>query len=541
MIDLTILLIILPLAAALPAFVEKVFPKVALSRPSAIASLTVSLVLLFFLLPEVYEGKEYMYPLGGWRGEVAIVLKMDGIAWVGSLMVIILSLASLLYAWPDKRFTPLFWFFSMIMVAGMQGVVLTHDIFNMFVFLEIIGIAVYILIAFFSRKHSLVASFKYMILSSVAMSFFLLGVLMLYRHTGSFSLAEIAVRLKELNPSGYPISVALGCLVVGLGVRVAFIPFHTWLPDAHTKAPHPISSILSGIVLKVAFIALWRILWMFGRNAFSMVFFWIGGGTALLAVIWALAQTDMKRLLAFHSVSQMGYIVASFGAGTAVSVSASLYHAFSHALFKGLLFLAIGVVMNMTGERHIDRLGGLWRAHIGLFITFLVGAASIAGFPPFNGFISKKLILSGVKYSAAVYYMIWLTGIGTVASFIKLSGVFRGGKGFSVERRSLKGLKYFSLSLLSVLCLATGLFPGFWFGGIYRMIYRSLPEVSFKFYTAENLLDFLVVFALGFVLYLGIKSRWGKSVTEFIRGIRVDFHTSLLLLVAGFLGLSVLL
>ena len=178
----------------------------------------------------------------------------------------------------------------------------------------------------------------------------------------------------------------------------------------------PLLRILSllcfrGLVIKISFLSIWRLLAVFDMPALRHLFIWLGSGTALVAVFWALCQIDCKKLLAWHSISQMGYILTAFGAGHKLSSIASLYHLMNHALFKSLLFLCIGSVIGMTGKRNIKHLGRLGHRVPFLMILFFVGAFSIMGLPPFNGFISKKLIETGVKNYPVVSSALWLTGL----------------------------------------------------------------------------------------------------------------------------------
>jgi multicomponent Na+:H+ antiporter subunit D len=275
------------------------------------------------------------------------------------------------------------------------------------------------------------ASLKYLILSSVGIIFFLLGVFLVYRHFGTLSLLAVQERIVRGNDGdNLVVRLALVALVVGIGVRTAFIPFHTWLPEAHAYAPHPVSAILSGVLIKVSFFAMVRILAVFAATYLMPTLMWIGGITAVTAVIWALAQTDAKRLLAYHSISQMGYVLAAFGAVGALSLPAAFYHAMNHAFFKSLLFLAVGTVIHMQHERNLFRIAPVGRRFPLLAILYGVGALSIAGIPPFNGYVSKQIVtyaVEGNSGSAAagtgVSIMLSIAAIGTVASFLKLSRI----------------------------------------------------------------------------------------------------------------------
>jgi multicomponent Na+:H+ antiporter subunit D len=270
-----------------------------------------------------------------------------------------------------------------------------------------------------------VASFKYLMLSSVGILFFLFGVFLVYRDVGVLSIAAVSSAIRASPALGDlpAMHLALAAICVGIGVRTAFVPFHTWLPEAHAYAPTPVSALLSGALIKISIFAMMRILRAFSGAYLNELLLWIGGATAVLAVVVALAQSDAKRLLAYHSVSQMGYVLAAFAAAGGLSTAASMAHAISHALFKSLLFLTVGAAVELTGNRNLYRMEPLGRRTPLLAIFYLVGALSIAGLPPFNGYVSKALVLESVSGSP-VYVLLWITGAATIASFIKLSRIF---------------------------------------------------------------------------------------------------------------------
>jgi multicomponent Na+:H+ antiporter subunit D len=331
--------------------------------------------------------------------------------------------------------------------------------------------------------------------------------------------------------------------MTGIGVRAAFLPFHIWLPEAHAYAPHPVSALLSGLVIKISFLAIWRIVQMLDLVSIQRLLLWIGAATALGGVMWALAQTDSKQLLAWHSISQIGYIVASFGAGTPLALVASYAHILNHALFKSLLFLSIGGVIHVTGERNLKRLGNLASVLPLLAILFLVGACSIAGIPPFNGFISKKLILASLKTSPPIYAALWIAGVGTVASFVKLSAIFRNtpqGKAAGELTTSLPRLAYVPLTLLGALCVGTGIWGRAVIAWMFGLLFGTPPPYLSAFYSLSSLINTALTVALGIALYRGIRHKTGQRITDTLRSLHLSLNASLLLLVAGFVLLSLL-
>ena len=540
-----ILLVVAPLfAAGTTLFLRRH------ARWASLAALLLCGGLLSLLFPVVVTGSRLYYGLGDWPALIRISLIMDGLAWICGFTVVLISFAVLLYIFGDSAYSSSFHFFFLMMVASMLGLILTEDIFNMFVFMEILGFCSFVLIAYQKKPQALVASFNYMLLSSLGIAFFLVGVFLVYGTTGTLSLTEAGIRIAAFPETARPVNLAVVCLVAGIGVRLAIMPFHTWLPRAHAYAPHPVSALLSGVMIKVSFVSLWRILELFGSWDRGPLFVWIGAVTAAAGVVLALIQTDVKKLLAFHSVSQMGYIVAAFGAGTSVSLVASCYHLVNHALFKSLLFLCVGTVIAATKERDIRKLGRLGTRLPWVFLPFAAAAFSIAGLPPFNGYISKQLISAGLGGNPA-YILIWLTGLGTAASFMKLSGIFRPTKKVlsdTVERPAAPSPGvYPPLFLLGALCLSLGIFPGFWTGLISSLLAPSLPpgvdglvtpEILSALYSLPPLGGTALMLILASVVFLGITSVRGSRAAGSAARLRLGLRGSLLLFLAGFTALS---
>jgi len=547
--NLAVFLILVPLIASFFSLLSKHFPRLRMAEIASFAGIVLCLIFLGLLSYPIFQGKIINYPVGGWQEPLGINLYMNGLAWCTSVIGMVIALLALIFARGEGNYKYHFYFFFLVLIAGMEGVILTGDIFNMFVFFEMLSIASYVLIAYSKKAKSIMASFNYLLISSLGMGFFLLGIFIFYQQTGTLSLHTIAHLIVQANPSSATLNLGLICLVVGIGIKAAFIPLHTWLPDAHAFAPHPVSAILSGVMIKVSFLAIWRILRVSQAIDLQQMLLWIGAFSAFLAVIWAMAQTDSKKLLAYHSISQMGFIIASFGVATSFSLTASFYHLLNHSLFKTLLFLSIGCVIYNTGERNIQKLNNLGQKMPFVFLTFLVGAVSISGIPPFNGYASKTLISTSLAGYPLAYFLIFLASIGTVASFIKLSQIFRKGKDngknqikkeSSVPKTHWKKLPVgmlISVSTLSILCLVTGILPHFWVKTLSKFITGEKLKTIPLIYSFSNLTNSLSVLGLGLVLYLFIRSWWGRKTLKYIRGLRLGLNNSLLLVVVGFLFL----
>jgi multicomponent Na+:H+ antiporter subunit D len=232
-------------------------------------------------------------------------------------------------------------------------------------------------------------------LSVVASAFVLAAIAVIFRMTGSLDFGAVASGLKELD-AGAVVGAASAFFLLGFGLKAALVPFHAWLPDAHPSAPAPISAVLSGLLIKVSGVyALTRVFFnVFGLTpALSSVLMVLGAVSIVAAAFLALGQKDMKRMLAYSSISQVGYVVLGIGLGTPLGIAGGLFHLFNHALAKGLLFLTSGSVQQATGTRDLDEMGGLAKRMPVTAAANLVGALSISGVPPLNGFWSKLIII----------------------------------------------------------------------------------------------------------------------------------------------------
>jgi multicomponent Na+:H+ antiporter subunit D len=393
---------------------------------------------------------------------------------LSTLLLIVINCVSLLVCiysvtymkgYTDK---PKYYGLLMLMITGMNGVVLTGDMFNMFVFLEIGGISSYALVAFGTEEEELEASFKYLVLGSIASSFVLLAIALIYSTAGTLNLADIAQTITEKGSNSVMIFAA-GLFIAGYGLKAAMVPFHAWLPDAHPSAPAPISAMLSGLLIKALGVyALIRIFYnVIGMNAaYSAILIVLGILSMVVGVILAVGQWDFKRLLAYHSISQMGYVMLGVGIGSPLALAGGLFHLLNHSMFKSLLFLCSGAVEYSTGTRQLKKLGGLWYRMPVTGATCSVASLSISGVPPFNGFWSKLLIIVGAVQAADrlgpwAYVLAAITVLVsflTLVSFVKVQRYVL----FGALPEKLKKVKEapatmcIALIVLAILCVGLG-------------------------------------------------------------------------------------
>jgi multicomponent Na+:H+ antiporter subunit D len=392
------------LFVAIPLVVAGILPLVGKVSKKVLPDILANGVLAALLALSVVQGRSLIsrgpdIETFTWLGEpLTLRLALDGFSLLMLVTIALVGLCITLYSvnymdhyGAKANFYALF----LVMLAGMNGLVLVTDLFQVYIFLEVAAVASYALVAFGLGHDELEASFKYLMLSAVASAFIVLGIALLFGATGALSFDAVALGLQSLDQK-YLAGICAAFFVFGFGLKAALVPFHAWLPDAHPSAPAPISAALSGLLIKVSGVyALARIfLNVFGLTpALSTVLMYLGVISMVTAALLALGQRDFKRMLAYSSISQIGYIILGIGLGTPLGILGGLFHLVNHALAKSLLFLNSGSVQMATGTRNLDEMGGLAKRMPVTAATTVVGSLSIAGVPPLNGFWSKLIIV----------------------------------------------------------------------------------------------------------------------------------------------------
>ncbi|MFA4842242.1 MAG: proton-conducting transporter membrane subunit [Candidatus Omnitrophota bacterium] len=407
-----------------------------------------------------------VYTIGGWKPPYGICLVLDGLS---VLMLVTVNLVAFLVCVYSvsymEKYTDRTKFFTLffLMLCGMNGLVVTGDLFNLFVFLEIASISSYALVAFGTEAEELEASFKYAIMGSVASSFIFIGIAFLYGFTSTLNMADMARVISE-KPQMWLVPFVSVLFLMGFGLKAALVPFHAWLPDAHSSAPASISAMLSGVLIKTLGIyAMIRIFFnIFGiTQALQSALMFLGALSMLVAVILALSQWDLKRLLAYHSISQVGYVVLGLGLGTPLGILGGLFHLFNHSVFKSLLFLNSGAIDYAVGTRDLKEMSGLRKKMPVTAATNFIASMSIAGIPPFNGFFSKLLIIFACIEKGYIGYALAAVAasILTLASFMKVQKfAFLGElKEKYAEVKEAPLAMQFSMVCLALVCIFGGL------------------------------------------------------------------------------------
>jgi len=463
--------ILLPLFVAIPlgaAFLNALFGK-KIKRFSDILSAIATFCLAGLSIYSVILFKEIgliVYKVGGWMPPMGIAMVMDGLTTFMLVTVNVIAFLVSIYAIDYmEKYTEKWNFYCLflLMIAGMNGVVISGDMFNLYVFLEIAAISSYALVAFGTEHEELEAAFKYAVMGTLASTFILLGIAFLYSFTSTLNMADISLELAKKGPS-HIVSFVSVLFIVGFGLKSAIVPFHAWLPDAHPSAPAPISAMLSGVLIKsLGVYALIRIFFsVLGATPEILgVLMVLGALSMIIGVCLALGQWDIKRLLAYHSISQIGYVVLGISLGTPLGILGGLFHLFNHSVFKSLLFLNSGAIVYSTGTRDLNSLGGLREKMPTTANTSLVASMSIAGIPPFNGFWSKLIIIVACIQAQHFVYAVWavLASILTLASFMKVQKYAFFGE-LKEKFLHVKEVPFFmklSMIILAVICLAGGL------------------------------------------------------------------------------------
>ena len=378
--------------------------------PLALLGVALSTGASAWALAEVLTNGTLHYDLGGWPPPVGIEYVVDLVAAFVALVVTSVSTLAIIATrrWADReagdRLGP-FYGLVMLLVAGLTGMVVTGDLFNLFVFLEISSLAAYALV-FMGGRAGMIAGFRYLILGSIGGSFYLLGVGFLYFTTGTLNMAETAEILAE-DSSARSVQAGAVFIFAGLGLKMALVPLHLWLPDAYTHAPSSVNSLIAPVMTKVGAYAMVRMFLRVFPDGYLKDEVPVADGLLVLGLIGivlgsvvAIAQTDIRRMLAYSSISQLGLIAVGIGLATPLGMVAALLHLMNHAVMKATLFLAAASVRLSTGLSAVDDLTGLGRRMPLTMAAFTLGVVSMIGIPPTAGFFSKWWVVqAGVESS----------------------------------------------------------------------------------------------------------------------------------------------
>ena len=427
---LPVLLVVVPLVAApIAALLNR--PR--LSWAVAVAATLWALYAALALLSQTMATGAIHYELGGWTAPYGIEYVVDAAnAWV---VVIVALIGALVTPYARKSVEqeitedriPLFYAAFILCLTGLLGIAVTGDVFNVFVFLEISSLSAYALIALGNDRRALTASFQYLIMGSVGATFIVIGIGLMYVMTGTLNMADLADRLPEVA-SSRTIPVAFTFLTVGITLKLALFPLHLWLPNAYTYAPSAVTAFIASTATKVAVYLLLRFFFTIFGATFSfdvMQLDRILMPLALIAIVTmslvAIYQENVKRLLAYSSVAQIGYMVLGISFASVLGLTAGILHLFNHALMKGALFMSMGCIMYRVGSVRLEQMNGLGRAMPWTMAAFVVGGLSLIGVPLTVGFVSKWYLVQ-----AALEQGMWpVAGVVLLGSLLALMYVWK--------------------------------------------------------------------------------------------------------------------
>ena len=405
--QLPVLQIVVPLLAApLCVLLRRRDWSWALALAAGWTSFGVSILLLARALREGV----IVYALGGWEPPWGIEYRVDAVNAFVLLLVSLIGAVVLLYAprslaaeLRDARGN-LFYGAYLLCLTGLLGMAVTGDVFNLFVFLEISSLSSYALIALGRDRRALSASFQYLIMGTVGATFFVIGIGLLYMMTGTLNMADLAGRLQPVMHTR-TVLAAFAFLTVGIGLKLALFPLHLWLPNAYAYAPSVVTALLAATATKVSVYVFLRFYYgifgadfAFGSLGVDTLLVPLGLAGVFVASLAAVFQDDLKRLLAWSSIAQVGYMVVGVGLGSATGLTATLVHLFNHAVTKGALFLAVGCPAARLGACGLDDLRGIGRRMPVTTAAVVLGGLSLIGVPLTAGFVSKwYLVLAALE------------------------------------------------------------------------------------------------------------------------------------------------
>ena len=388
------------------------------------------------LLAQVQAEGPISYALGGWAAPVGIEYRVDLVN--AFVLVIVTAIGAVVTPYAlksveqeiDAAKIPLFYAAFVLCLTGLLGIAVTGDVFNVFVFLEVSSLSAYALIALGQDRRALTAAYQYLIMGSIGATFIVIGIGMMYVMTGTLNMVDLSVLLAELGPNR-TVAVAFGFLSVGISLKLALFPLHFWLPNAYTYAPSAVTAFIASTATKVAVYMLLRFFFTVFGGVFSFDVMQLDRVLLPLALVAifsmslvAIFQANVKRMLAYSSVAQIGYMILGISMASVTGLTAGILHLFNHALIKGGLFMALGCVMYRVGSVEIEAMRGLAKKMPWTMAAFVAGGFSLIGLPFTVGFISKwYLILGALERDGWQWWLV--VGLVLTTSLMALVYIWR--------------------------------------------------------------------------------------------------------------------
>jgi len=428
--NLPVLLVIIPLIAAA---ICTVLPWK--HSPWALATFATfaSFLCICKIVVQIYAGSTIIYPMGGWLAPYGIEYRIDKLSAIFLLLISGVASFAIVYGMPAtqkevaENKQKFFYAIYLLCFSGLLGVLATNDIFNIYVFLEISSIATYALVAMGKDRRALVASFEYLILGTIGATFFLIAIGLVYSMTGSLNISDIAIKIRPVVNT-IPIKMACAFFTVGLALKIGIFPLHLWLTNSYTNAPTFVSSFLSGTTTKVGVYILIRITYgVFGHDfsyidlPLGQILILLGSVGILVASTAAILQNNVKRMLAYSSVAQIGYIILGIGMANVPGASGAIIQAIFHGVSKAAMFMAAGAIMLSVKGVRLEHFEGIGRRMPLTITAFIISGLSLVGIPGTAGFIAKWYLLQ-----AAIASGMWTVfAVIIISSLLTLTYVWK--------------------------------------------------------------------------------------------------------------------
>ncbi len=447
------------------------------------------------LMAGVLDGHHYIYELGGWAAPWGIEYIVDHVTAFVLLTINLVHLLAAVFCLSGNHCNaattrPAFFAAWLLCIAGLNGMVVTNDAFNLFVFLEISSLATYVLISCGRDHRALLAAYRYLIMGAVGATFILLSVGLLYMQTGTLNISDLADRIADRG-ADRTIIMALSFFVIGIGIKCAIFPLHDWLPNAYHYAPAPVTVLLSGTAAKVALYVLLRFLHDLFSADFSILAMpldWIliicGILGMLIPPLLALRESSLKRMFAWSSVGQVSYIVVGVSLGTTAGAAAALLHLFNHSIIKAMIFMAVAILVARTGTDRLKHLGSVAHHHRFVCYILLFGGLSLIGLPGTTGFVSKWALVTAIIDKGS-----WWLAIPVLAgSLVSAAYIWRiveilwanpAHPESGAQSTAIRFVEWFPLVLMTVIGLWFGL-NATWLTGVTELAAHSLvnPDIG---------------------------------------------------------------
>jgi multicomponent Na+:H+ antiporter subunit D len=474
-INLVIIPILIPLFTAILQLL--MLRNKAVQRYLSVAASAAVLVAVIYLYSEVQQNGIMVYRMGNWPAPFGIVLVADLLACFMLFLSALASLAMSTYAVFDigeKRERHAHFPVFQLLLMGINGAFLTGDIFNLFVMYEVLLIASYVLIAHGSEARQIRGALHYVLINLLGSTLFLIAIGLLYGITGTLNMADIAVQMQNADSDTASLLRGISMMLfVVFGVKTALVPLFFWMPDAYPQPPIATAGMFAAIMTKVGVYSIMRTFTLiFPGDEFTItVIKIVAVASMLIGVLGAIAQTNFRRLLSFHSVSQVGFMVLGIGFFSPMAIAGSIYFIMHHNMIKSSLFLCSGIAERLTGKRDIKKMGGIIEGHTFYSALFLIAAFSLAGLPPFSGFFAKLILLfAGFELKEYWYIAAMLVGsFLTLFSMVKIWGMAYWGEATGPFKKVQVGW----LSVGIVILVGTSTILALFIQPVYDMVFEA--------------------------------------------------------------------